>query len=74
VYRTARSREVHSNYLLVERYDLLEIEQGFEAAVGDADDLSAAAAHPWQSDFLVFADGSCCGTAAGNSSYIGNFH
>ncbi len=78
MYRTAgngtNSRWVDSSTLLLNGDQFVDIFPGFEVAVGDADDISATAAHPWQSDYLIFADGSCCGTAAGNSSHIGNFY
>ncbi len=36
---------------------------GWQIAGGDADDVRVCAAHPWQSWWLVFADGHSCGTA-----------
>ncbi len=45
---------------------------GWQIADGDADDVRVCAAHPWQSNWLVFATGDYCGTAMCNSpSYIG---
>ncbi len=45
---------------------------GWQIAGGDADDVRVCAAHPWQSDSLVFANGEICGTAMCNiASYIG---
>jgi hypothetical protein len=41
---------------------LVEVPAGFEVAPGDANDLSVCGAHPWQSNFLSFADGGGCGT------------
>ncbi len=43
---------------------------GWQIAGGDADDVRVCAAHPWQSQFLVFANGDYYGTALG-SCYIG---
>ncbi len=51
----------------------LDVPAGWQIADGSADDARVCGAHPWQSDFLVFADGSCCGTAAcEDPSYIGD--
>ncbi len=36
---------------------------GWQIAGGDADDVRVCAAHPWQSDYLVFANGDMYGTA-----------
>ena len=45
---------------------------GWQIADGDADDVRVCGAHPWQSNFLVFANGDCYGTAmCHSSSHIG---
>ncbi len=44
---------------------------GWQIAGGDADDARVCGAHPWQSEWLVFANGDCCGTAMCNPSHIG---
>ncbi len=36
---------------------------GWQIAGGDADDVRVCAAHPWQSWYLVFANGDAYGTA-----------
>ena len=36
---------------------------GWQIARGDADDVRVCAAHPWQCNYLVFANGDLCGTA-----------
>ena len=47
---------------------------GWQIAEGNADDIRVCAAHPWQSEWLVFANGVLCGTAACTSSgFIGEF-
>ncbi len=43
---------------------------GWQIARGDADDVRVCGAHPWQSYFLVFANGDPYGTAL-NSSHRG---
>ena len=43
---------------------------GWQIAGGDADDVRVCGAHPWQSHFLVFANGDYYGTAL-HTSYIG---
>jgi hypothetical protein len=46
---------------------------GWQIADGTADDMRVCGAHPWQSNFLVFANGDLYGTAACyDSSYIGD--
>jgi hypothetical protein len=45
---------------------------GWQIADGDADDVRVCGAHPWQSNYLVFADGQACGTSmCSNPSWIG---
>ena len=41
----------------------LHVPAGWDIAPGDADDMRVCGAHPWQSDYLVFADTYLCGTA-----------
>jgi hypothetical protein len=36
---------------------------GWKIADGSADDTRVCGARPWQSEWLVFANGSACGTA-----------
>jgi hypothetical protein len=40
-----------------------QVPAGWQIAVGDADDVRVCGAHPWQSHYLVFADGDVYGTA-----------
>ena len=45
---------------------------GWQIAGGDADDVRVCGAHPWQSHYLVFANGHRYGTAMCEyTSYIG---
>ena len=45
---------------------------GWQIAGGDADDVRVCGAHPWQSGWLVFANGDNYGTAmCDDPSYIG---
>ena len=45
---------------------------GWQIAGGDADDVRVCGAHPWQSHWLVFANGDFYGTAmCGDPSHIG---
>jgi hypothetical protein len=49
-----------------------QVAAGWQIAVGDADDIRVCGAHPWQSHWLVFANGDYYGTAGcGNPPYIG---
>jgi hypothetical protein len=41
----------------------VHVPSGWEIAPGDAHDIRVCAAHPWQSDFLVFSNGDAYGTA-----------
>ena len=51
----------------------VHVPAGWQIADGSADDVRVCAAHPWQSDWLVFANGELCGTAACFSpDYIGD--
>ncbi len=40
----------------------MDIPAGWAVALGDADDRRVASAHPWQSVYLVFANGETCAT------------
>ncbi len=42
----------------------LRVPAGWQIAEGNADDIRVCGTHPWQSDFLVFADGSYYGTSS----------
>ncbi len=44
---------------------------GWQIAGGDADDVRVCGAHPWQIDYLVFANGGRYGTAMCDPSYRG---
>ncbi len=51
----------------------LDVPAGWQIADGSADDARVCGAHPWQSRYLVFANGDAYGTAAcWDSSYIGD--
>ena len=74
VYKTLQGRVVDSRVVYYSG-NSYKVDSGYAIAPGDADDLSVCGAHPWQSVYLVFADGSACGTAiCSNQSNIGNFN
>ena len=51
----------------------LDVPAGWQIADGSADDAHVCGAHPWQSNYLVFANGDRYGTAACDNFYsIGN--
>ena len=50
----------------------LDVPAGWQIADGSADDARVCSAHPWQSTYLVFANGDAYGTAAGHPSRRGN--
>ena len=43
----------------------LDVPAGWQIADGSADDVRVCGAHPWQSWWLIFADGDAYGTASG---------
>ena len=50
----------------------VHVPAGWDIAPGDADDMRVCGAHPWQIEWLVFADTYICGTAmCSDSRYIG---
>jgi hypothetical protein len=51
----------------------VHVPAGWQIADGSADDVRVCGAHPWQSYYLVFANGDAYGTAANlDSSLRGN--
>jgi hypothetical protein len=46
------------------------MEEGWVMAPGDSDDLKVCGAHPWQSDFVAFADGYTAGIAIVEESHL----
>ena len=51
----------------------VHVPAGWQIADGSADDARVCGAHPWQSAYLVFANGDAYGTAACPVPfYIGN--
>ena len=47
---------------------IVTFDAGWQIAGGDADDVRVCGAHPWQSDWLVFANGDAYGTDMYNSN------
>jgi hypothetical protein len=41
----------------------LDVPAGWQIAEGSADDARVCGSHPWQSEYLVFANGDACETA-----------
>ena len=41
----------------------LDVPAGWQIAEGSADDTRVCGSHPWQSEYLVFANGDACETA-----------
>ena len=71
---SAHGHDVDTRNVLYDGSTFVEVRAGWTVAPGDADDVSVCGAHKWQSYYLVFADGSACGTAlSGDRSSIGNF-
>ena len=71
---TLHRRKVDDRTYVQDGQQPLPVPAGWQIAEGNADDIRVCAAHPWQSNFLVFANGDPYGTAACRySSLIGEF-
>ena len=69
---TLHSHKIDDSTLVSDAGKPLQVPAGWQIAVGDADDIRVCGAHPWQSHYLVFADGDVYGTAmCGLDSNIG---
>jgi hypothetical protein len=72
IYMSLHSHKVDDRTCVRDGYKPVHVPSGWEIAPGDADDIRVCAAHPWQSDFLVFSNGDLYGTAmCSDPSYIG---
>jgi hypothetical protein len=70
---TLHRHKVDDSTLVKDGDQPLDVPVGWQIADGSADDVRVCAAHPWQSNCLVFANGDVYGTAAcRNPSYRGN--
>ena len=70
---TLHRHKVDDSTIVYDGEEPLDVPAGWQIADGSADDARVCAAHPWQSNCLVFANGDAYGTAAcGRPSYIGN--
>ncbi len=71
---TLHRRKVDDRIIVRDGTQPLPVPAGWQIAEGNADDIRVCAAHPWQSSYLVFANGDRYGTAACiDSSDIGEF-
>ena len=70
---TLHRRKVDDRTKVKDGQQPLPVPAGWQIAEGNADDIRVCAAHPWQSSYLVFANGDRYGTAAARSSHIGEF-
>jgi hypothetical protein len=68
---TLHRHKVDDSTIVEDGREPLDVPAGWQIADGSDDDARVCAAHPWQSDFLVFANGEAYGTAA-NPSVRGN--
>ncbi len=71
LYMTLHSHKIDDRKLFQDGYKPSQVPAGWQIAVGDADDIRVCGAHPWQSYYLVFANGDYYGTAMCNPSHIG---
>jgi hypothetical protein len=69
---TLHVRKVDDRTLVEDGTKPVHVPAGWNIAPGDADDMRVCGAHPWQSNWLVFADTHAYGTAMCHiSSFIG---
>ena len=61
---TLHRRKVDDSTIVKYGEQPVHVPAGWQIADGSADDVRVCAAHLWQSDFLVFANGDRYGTAA----------
>ena len=61
---TLRFHKVDDSTIVKDGCQPLGVPAGWQIADGSADDVRVCAAHPWQSRYLVFANGDAYGTAA----------
>ena len=71
LYMTLHRHKVDDRTIVTDGHQPLPVPAGWQIAEGNADDIRVCAAHPWQSGYLVFANGDRYGT--GHSCYIGEF-
>jgi hypothetical protein len=64
LYMTLHLREVDNQSTAFDGDQPLQVPAGWVIADGSPDDVRVCGAHTWQSDCLVFANGTFCGTAA----------
>jgi hypothetical protein len=69
---TLHVHKVDDRTILQDARQPLPVPVGWQIADGSADDARVCGAHPWQSHYLVFANGDAYGTAVcSNPKYIG---
>ena len=71
---TLHRRKVDDSTVVEDGKEPLDVPAGWQIADGSADDAGVCGAHPWQSDFLVFANGDlyatdACHTLRGNAQF-----
>ncbi len=71
LYATLHMHRVHHGTggftLVSDGNEPLDVPGGWQIADSNADDIRVCGTHPWQSWFLVFANGNAYGTAACNN-------
>ena len=68
---TLHSHKVDGGSLASDGMKPVHVPAGWQIAAGDADDIRVCGAHPWQSQWVVFANGDIYGTAMNSPSYTG---
>jgi hypothetical protein len=72
LYMTLHCHKVDDRTLVEDGNKPVHVPAGWQIAAGDADDIRVCGAHPWQSRWLVFANGDVYGShICNNSSLIG---
>jgi hypothetical protein len=65
---TLHRHKVDDRTLVRDGDERVPVPAGWRIADGDSNDARVCGAHPWQSDYLVFADGGAYFTAKASSS------
>jgi hypothetical protein len=68
---TAHKHKMVSSGIVNDGSTFVEVASGWAVAPGDDDDLRVCSTFGWGSYYVVFADGSACGTSNNCSTYTG---
>ena len=69
---TLHRRKVDDSTVVFDGIEPLDVPAGWQIADGNTDDIRVCATHPWQSWYLVFANGDSYGTAMAPMGALGS--